>query len=291
VSIASFLRRLRVRPAPSPEAPPDLDATRLSESLRQTFTKPGYSPPVLPAVALELLALFRRPDVSVDDVIAALEKDAILASRVMRVAETPEYATRVPARSLADATRRLGLDTLTSIVWEVALSSRVFRREGYADAMADVQRHSLAVARIGRIVGARVHVEPEHVFLCGLLHDVGMAAALLALGDGRDRAPIEAVWSAIGELHEPASGMVTSMWGLPERIAKTVGTHHARTSSPVVRVLKLAEALADEMDLGIDVDPQPAAIGELAAALRLDEVALDALRGDVTRSLVRDAAA
>ncbi|MEM1414768.1 MAG: HDOD domain-containing protein, partial [Myxococcota bacterium] len=240
--------------------PPLPDAASFVEDeLRRRLTKPDYAPPMVPSVALELLDLLRKPEVELAEVIEKLEHDPILASQVMRLAQSPEFATKVPARSLADAGRRLGFRRLTGLAWAAALDAKVFRSASYAVAMEQLRRHSFVVAQLGRLVGKAARVEPDHVFLCGLLHEIGAAAGLIALGELPDaeRPPIESVWPALKDIHEPASGLVASLWGLGERFEDVIGNHHDAPATPVDACLVLAEALAHEQGAGLPFCLEP----------------------------------
>lgn len=252
----------------------------LDLELRSIFSDPLYRPPVLPDVALELIALFRRPDANMREVLETLEKDPLLASQVLRRAQRPEFARRLPPRSLEDAARRLGLKALTALTWEAALDARVFRSPGYGEAMELLKRHSLAVAQVARRVGQHVRVEPEHVYLVGLLHDVGAAATLVALGDrpAYRRPALPVVLDSLSRIHEPASGLVADLWGLPERVSLAVGDHHS-AATPVSAVVAVADALATEAGAyapfdRLDLEP----FRDACRMLRLGEVELRQLR-------------
>jgi HD-like signal output (HDOD) protein len=148
--------------------------------LLRLFASPSYQPPKLPQVALEIMELSQRPEVSFDEVSAVLEKDPLLAAKVLSIAQSAVYAPRSPILSLRQATIRLGLKTLRDLVLEAAVSMRVFRAPGYGEAMERLSRHSTATAYLLRALCRRTGIDAEYAFLCGLLHDVGLAACLLA---------------------------------------------------------------------------------------------------------------
>ncbi|HUJ25543.1 MAG TPA: HDOD domain-containing protein, partial [Myxococcales bacterium] len=124
----------------------DSTADQVREWLRYRFASPDYRPPVLPAVAIQVLALSRKPDADLRDVAKLLEQDPVLAGRVLRLMQTPFYAARTPIRTLAEAVLRLGMTQVRNVVLEVSLNLRVFKAEGWAEPMADLARHSSEVA-------------------------------------------------------------------------------------------------------------------------------------------------
>src|ERR1035437_7713405 len=67
---------------------------RVSEGLRGVFGSPGYKPPMLPSVALEIHDLSCRPDIDTEKLVVVLEHDPMLAAHVLRVANSPMFRGR-----------------------------------------------------------------------------------------------------------------------------------------------------------------------------------------------------
>lgn len=249
------VRRLQQQPPEgwTIEEEATLEPAEVVSRLRQTFTSPSYRPPMLPTVAVEMLALSRRPTTTVNEMAALLERDPVLAAQVLRRAHSAYYAGLMPVRTLGQAITRLGLSALRDLVFEVALDLRVFRAQGYAASMEKLRLHSISVAHIARAVARYTPFESDHAFLCGLLHDIGIAAILLALGDlPQDKKPdLDPLWPAIDEAHEEASATIARLWKVPEEIALVVGHHHrvliGGVAHPLVALLSVAEALAAEL--------------------------------------------
>lgn len=235
------------------------------EQLRAIFASESYRPPVLPAVALEVHALTQRPDVSLGDLVGLLERDPMLAADVLRIAQSPAFATRVPPRSLSDAVMRLGVRQVRDVVWTVALNGRVFRAPGYDAILESLQRHSTVTARIATLVAQRTSISSEYAYLCGLLHDIGMVASLIALAE-RDRSKRAAPSAASPNLgqeleavHEEAGETVARLWSLPMDVTLVIGHHHDPRIQgfchPLAAVVCVAQTIATELGAG-------AALGE-----------------------------
>jgi len=84
-----------------------IDDRALLERLRGRFADPTYQPPLPPTVALQIYELSKKPETPFDDVISLLETDGLLAAEVLKLAQSPEYATRIPPRTLREAVSRL----------------------------------------------------------------------------------------------------------------------------------------------------------------------------------------
>jgi putative nucleotidyltransferase with HDIG domain len=273
---------------------------RVSEGLRGVFGSPGYKPPMLPSVALEIHDLSCRPDIDTEKLVGVLEHDPMLAAHVLRVANSPIFRGRDAETSLRSAVLRLGLKNLGEVVFEIALYMRVFRSAEYSGMMEHLRRHSTACANLSRLVASRVGQDSEHAFLCGLLHDIGIAAILIVLGERRKSEPAlepavltEVVW----QIHEDVSGMLVRQWRLPDEVAEVVAHHHgegAITTAPVLSaVVAVADTLSSKfgfaMDLGAgSCDGNDDELFTAACAkLNLDIAGLSAIEKEAKQVLAR----
>jgi HD-like signal output (HDOD) protein len=228
-----------------------LSSQDLREQLLRVFRTPGYVPPVLPKVAIELLALSRRSDVEIKEIVNLLEQDALIAASVLNHAQSALHARGTPVRSLHEAIIRLGLTAVRDIFFGVAVASKVFRAPGYDEPMNRLRRHSTATAHVARLVCRHTSLYDEYAFLCGLLHDAGIAASLIALAANRTRGssppPFESVWPAIEEVHEEGGATLCALWRLPSDVGYVVRSHHAPSGKHPVHPLAAAVAIAEEM--------------------------------------------
>jgi len=140
---------------------------------------------------------------------------------------------------------------------------RVFRSVAYAEPMELVRRHSTACAHLSRLVASFTPIATEYAFLCGLLHDVGIAAALILLGEDKKTASgIDSVMLAMAlqQCHQEASAVLTRLWKLPQDIQLVVRHHHdviiERHPHPLAAVVALAEDLTRENGMGITINGQ-----------------------------------
>jgi putative nucleotidyltransferase with HDIG domain len=135
---------------------------------------------------------------------------------------------------------------------------RVFTTPGYSTTMERVRRHSIATAHIARLIARHTDQDPEEAFLCGLLHDVGIAAALIVVdeiyGDG-PRPQVATIWPAIEAVHESAGMLLARLWDLPSPLPQVLGSHHDFTASgqpeQKIATLHLAERIAAKLGRGI----------------------------------------
>jgi putative nucleotidyltransferase with HDIG domain len=287
-------------------ARPDLESTAaaIAAHLMEHFASPSYTPPLLPAVAVEVHNLAHRPNVDIKKVVSVLEKDPMLAGRVLKVAQSAMYARRDPPKSLSDAVVRIGMRELSNVLWEVAFTLRVLRVPRYAALTESVVQHSTRCARLTRLVCSAANVQSDYAFLCGLLHDVGTTASLGVLAEhaesskgplaGHKVVPDILIAHTLKRCHEEASRRVVSLWKLPEEVQEVVGNHHGGGDAPelwpVAAGLIVAEGLAAEIDGGAwsavgteSVDPD--VVARAQAALRFSDERMATLR-DEARALL-----
>jgi HD-like signal output (HDOD) protein len=261
------------------------EPTALVAKLRETFHSPAYRAPVLPSVALELMALSRRDDVQIRDILMLLERDSLIAGGVLKLAQAPLYQRGGQVRSLSEAVTRLGLRTLADLCWNVAMNARVFRAPGYDAAMDELRRHSAATAQLARLIGAFVTFSDDYTYTCGLMHDAGAAACLTLLGDvprGAERPALDLVWDSVMDVHQEASTVLARAWQLPSDVQLIVGNHHQPRIGgkvhPVIAAIALAEALATELGRAGGMEPLHVDSGKAAQDLGLASADLDRLR-------------
>lgn len=241
-----------------PNTSPQLKADALRDHLLATFRSPKYRPPLLPAVATELMALTRRKEVGLPEVTRTLERDPILAAAVLKLARSPMYASRVAPTSLDQAVQRLGLVTVRDMVLQVVMDLRVFRAEGYRELVDRVRRHSIVTGHLMRLIGEHAAVPADQAFLTGLLHDVGLGGVLIVLGDLpiAQRPTLMAMSTALAGMHHEASAMMARLWQLPPEVVMVLQHHHSfdatRMRHPVLAALAIAESLAEDHGFGVN---------------------------------------
>ena len=194
-----------------------------------------YRPPLLPVVAVRVLELSRSQDASFGAIVEVIESDPLFAASVLRSASSPLYASKTPLRSIHQALLRLGLQNLTDICVEVAMTGRVFKAQGYELPMEAIRRHSVAVAHAARLISQRVGIAAENAFSLGLLHEAGLAVGVIALNTPAlwpTRFQPNRVWPVLSEVHVELLDRLVSAWTLPADLADGILNHH-RAKAPI----------------------------------------------------------
>jgi HD-like signal output (HDOD) protein len=261
--------------------------------LRRAFENSSYTPPVLPSVAVELLALTRQPNVALRQVVQLMERDQFLAGEVVRISQSAAYGPAVPVRSIDEAIQRVGLRRVDQVFLRAAMEARVFRAPGYSEQMERLRHHSVATAELARSVCRQTSLYDDFAYLCGLLHDVGIAGCLIVLGEGvgGSRPPFDRAWYAIKKVHAACAQTILTLWQLPEELRLILSHHHSVASQkqlhPVAAATYLAELLACRLDVGFEDEQTEIGIDNAVATLRLGAGQLEQLRAAATKTVER----
>jgi HD-like signal output (HDOD) protein len=245
------------------------EASELTEALKAAMSAEKYRPPLLPQVALDVMHLAGKPDVELAEVVTLLERDPMLAARVLASAQSAHYSRRTPVVTLRQAAVRLGMETLGRLVLQAALELRIFRAPGFEWFAERLNRHATAAAHVTRDICRRTGVPAEQAFTCGLLHDIGLASTLQLVAEKPEwrTTPFPLLAPVLDAVHAEASGLLARRWNLPEPLPSVLDTHHHPdvdgVPQPINAALIVAEQLCWEAGAGLVEPPRDASPTEL----------------------------
>jgi len=214
--------------------------------------------PPPPSVVMKTMALLRDPNFTPKDASPIIERDTIIAARVLRAANSVQHGSMERAKSLPQALTRLGVDRLRTVLIEVS-ANRLFesRDTRIAEATKGLWTHSLAVAMLSRDVAALCGVsETEAAYLSGLLHDIGKPVVAWVLLEAeksvvgtRTNVWIDPdVWIEVINLSHRAVGVsLAQKWGLPETVTSAIqdcAEYNGSDRLSVANSVRFANALA-----------------------------------------------
>jgi putative nucleotidyltransferase with HDIG domain len=275
----------------------------LGKRVIERFQSSAYQPPLLADVAARLVELSRRP-FKPTEAHQLLERDPFFAGRVLQVAQSPVHNGGAPVTSLAEAVTRLGHTTLGPMFMLASTKMRVFRTRAYLRTMEQVQAHSLAVAHLAKLASRHApSVDPQVAFTAGLLHDVGIMAALMIHGDPEGAAIVQGtaaaaasaqqqpvdvkdLWPAVRAMHARTTQWLCSRWKLPAVLANAVANHHdirpANHPDPLAALVALADGLATDIGFPALDEVDPGQVPAALASLGLGPAQRESLLADAT---------
>ncbi|HEV2295194.1 MAG TPA: HDOD domain-containing protein [Tepidisphaeraceae bacterium] len=236
---------------------------RLLEKIRDCADLPS-----LPAVALRVMDLTQKDDVTSQQVADAISLDPALVAKVLRTVNSPFYGCSQAISSMNGAVVLLGMQSVKTLVLGFSIVSALSTQNTKGFDHLTYWRRSLYAAMAARILGAKVWVtEKEACFLSALLMDVGMLVMDKMLGDtyaacvakARNHAELMAAEDKAFEInHQMVAAILAEKWKLPELLAVPMANHHTPDkvqdshTKVYADVVALAARCAD-----IFVDKQP----------------------------------
>lgn len=204
--------------------------------------------PPLSQVGLEISRLGERDDLSASQLARLISKDAALAVKVLRIANSPFYGLRTQVKTLDHAIMVLGQVNIASICAAFTLlgALKMPKAPGHDRYESTALRsHSILTAILARWLAqhmASPHVPVTDSFLGGLFHDIGELATAVYyakhLEDLRqyeqahpDIPSYQAERIILGFDHQELGADVLHHWHLPQLYIDMAQHHHSATSA------------------------------------------------------------
>jgi HD-like signal output (HDOD) protein len=146
-------------------------------------------PPSFPSVATRVMALARDPEVDLNELVGTVQRDAAIATTLLRVANSVVFAPPVPITTLRGAIQMLGVQQVVEVVlggscrsmYEVASPSDLAMFPELWQGMFNEAMGNAFTS--GRLALDIRECSSERALLAGLLADVGRPIALRILGN------------------------------------------------------------------------------------------------------------
>jgi putative nucleotidyltransferase with HDIG domain len=242
-------------------------AVAVSAKMRDIISKRLQSDslklPSLPEVAVKCLQLAHDNEVTFASLGRVIERDPFIATRVLRMANSPFYGGLARITSIDGAVARLGIKTLVTLLQELAAEQVFMSRDPVIrNTFRGIWEHCLGVAHLSRdIAGMLKGVVPDTAYLAGLFHDIGkpVVAAMLLEAEraaGNNTWLSGGVWRrVVDECHRDVGAIIAFRWYLPREVATAVAELDwydlKRGRASAANVVRLANALCQRE--GLDV--------------------------------------
>lgn len=200
-------------------------------------------------------------DADIKDIQQSLEQDPILASDVVRLANTTAFSSSsTQATSLQVAISRIGLQSLKQVV-TAATFERMMSQVSpiYFKLFGEkIWQHSLLTAKICELKAKQAGIDPYTAFFVGIIHDVGKIAIFSELVDavqqeGGEGEPGSLYFRKVmTSLSKQLTYNIVRSWALPSAIVDPIKQHvifgKVPTDSQLVNIL-VESKLVSELNL------------------------------------------
>ncbi|MCP3983969.1 MAG: GGDEF domain-containing protein [bacterium] len=249
----------------------------------------GATLPSPPEVAVAIIELAKDEGACFEDYSEVLSRDPVLASRVIKLANSPMFGLARTVTDLADACSLLGLRTIRTLALGFSLTAALPSHGGAKSFSHDEfwERTVLFAVAAREFALRKDRTISDEAFLCGLLATIGQLAMahlipkqyerLLRRADGWPTADEES--KALGFDHLDATEWLLEHWGIPEELwaGATGWASGGDPQQPLAEVLTAARAV---VALRFGKTTKGQALDDLhglAADLGLDSTRMDAL--------------
>lgn len=208
-------------------------------------------------VAISILQLFERDQVSTQEIAKLLQSDPALAAETLAYVNSPLFAVPDTITDLHRAILVLGADNTKRLTATLAMRG-MLRSAPKIAVTRRLWRHSLATALIASELAPLYRLAPDLANTAGVLHDIGRVGLLakdgekyaqivLKLHDDVD-AILAAERESCGMDHCAAGSYLCGVWALPAVFQEAVSRHHtAKGDAAIPGLIHVACALADDM--------------------------------------------
>ncbi|MEM1213648.1 MAG: GGDEF domain-containing protein [Planctomycetota bacterium] len=217
--------------------------------------------PSLPTIALEIIELVQRPDVSIPEIAETLQQDPALASKVLKTVNSSFYAQTSAVSSVSQALVVMGLRSVKTLALGFSLVGNLQEISAQEFSELGFWRRSLFAATAAKRIAAAIDfAQQEECFLGALMQDLGMLAMQQTLGD-EYTVIVQAAGNEHRKLrryeregmqtdHAEVGGILAEKWRLPEVLCEPIRYHETPDEAPselktLVRVIAAGSRVAE----------------------------------------------
>ncbi len=226
--------------------------------------------PAFPETALEVIRLTGNSDSSAAELARIISKDPALATKILRLANSPYYGFAGKISTVERAIAELGFETLKETALSLALED-LFRGNvtGNFDP-TKFWKHAIDAASAGRSLAREIRYKlPGEAYAAGLLHDMGTLVLyryfqedfdeINRLVDEENMQPSQAEVVVTGTTHGEIGAWLASKWRFPSYLVEAIQFHptpwYAEVNPELTAITHVASVMASS--IGYSCADQP----------------------------------
>ena len=238
--------------------------------------------PTPPAVYFDIRDALENETTTLNGLVDLVQRDAALAAKVLKVANSGFFGAPRSISDLAAALRLVGMELLLAL----ALTSHLLQCLPLPGVQLDkLWMHGLAVSTLARFIArdeGAGHAEIEVAGVAGLLHDIGGLLLLanfsadyqrmLRQSAGDEMQLLELEQAQFGVRHPELGALLLDLWNLPDAVVRAVEMHHVavpRAQQPhgsAAYAVFMAETLLQDLQHGAAGSAEESAAADLPSA-------------------------
>ncbi|PWK54462.1 HDOD domain-containing protein [Pleionea mediterranea] len=197
-----------------------LEQTFLAELL-DAIKNDRLTLPTLPEVALRIREAVEDPEATSSAIANEIAKDAALAARVIKVANSPLLRGRIAVDNLQLAITRMGIAFVRNLATGLAMEQMFQATNDQVDArLRETWEHSIEVASICQVLASHyTDLKPDQAMLAGLVHEIGTLPILTCAEDTPDILEHKGILEkVIHRLHPKIGAAILKTWDFPPEL-------------------------------------------------------------------------
>jgi diguanylate cyclase (GGDEF)-like protein/putative nucleotidyltransferase with HDIG domain len=219
--------------------------------------------PVLDNALRRVLELADRDEVTLGELVTAVEQDPGLTANILRFANSSAVPTVMPIRSMRQAVTFVGRQGLKRLALD-SVAYRFFERASGngGSSRGQMHLHAVQVSRLAVACADFAGIPSDAAHLAGLLHDCGKLVMPIAFGEepldqlslrhptGAERSRAER--ETLGIDHATAGALLASASGVDQEVIRAIDWHHGgdhglACPDRVTACVQLADVVAHAM--------------------------------------------
>lgn len=205
----------------------------------------------LPDVYLRLKEVLDDPNYTMGGVAEVITHDPAITIRLLRIVNSAYFGLATQIDSVSRAVNLLGTQGIHDLVLAASVAQSF---EGMSNEVMDMERFwrkSVVCAITSRELASLCNVlDGEHLFVCGLLHDIGHLV-LYQMAPGKAQQAIEQAKTHQGSLYQAERSLL--------------GVDYAEVGAALMRHWKLPQSLWEPTEY--QIEPEKAEESQLSASL------------------------
>ena len=225
--------------------------------------------PTIPVVLSEVLDMLNKEEVKSKDLVEAIERDPMLTTKILRVANSPYYGFSRKISTVELAIALIGMNTIKEIAIGLMVKKIFLEKSFMSIDVKEYWKYLLFSAVATKYFAAKLEYRPiGEAFVTGLMHDIGILIIqsyfrdeskkiIISVSTDDNKSLIDAENQTLDTNHAEIGAWLAEKWNLPKKMCEAIKNHHydfRNTSDndlvsdqPLTTAVSLSEYFADLM--------------------------------------------
>jgi len=194
----------------------------IGEVFAQELSSRSIEVPLLPNIATEVLSSSLDDQSDASRLADLIQQDQGLASHILRVVNSPAFRGSAEIVALQQAIARIGMERIREIALTVSLKGTLFKPTPFDSIVTNAWQHGLRSGLWAKEVARAAVKNVEMAYLCGLLHNVGVAIAVHRLWQLNKDISDQELATLVDTFADDVGLLLVEEWRLPAVVGLTL---------------------------------------------------------------------